>query len=92
MGNTFTNPNYDPAKKSGRNGSHQLSQYFSIRAYPTIVFLDEQANLIAPLPGFKTPKQLELYLKLFKNDDFKNITEQGDWQVYQDNFKYEFKE
>lgn len=92
QGNTFTNPNYDSKKGNGRNSSHQLSQYFSIRAYPTLVFLDEEANLIAPLPGFKTPQQLEIYLKLFKSDDYKNITEQGDWVAYQENFNYEFKE
>lgn len=91
-GNTFTNPNYDASKGNGRNSSHQLSQYFSIRAYPTLVFLDEEANLIAPLPGYKTPKQLELYLKLFKSDDYKNITEKGDWEKYQTDFTYEFKE
>ncbi|MDV7187662.1 thioredoxin fold domain-containing protein [Lutibacter sp. TH_r2] len=92
LGNTFTNPNFDSSKGNGRNSSHQLSQYFGIRAYPTIVFLDEDANLIAPLPGYKTPQQLELYLKLFKSDDFKTITEQGDWEAYQQNFKYAFKD
>lgn len=88
---TFTNPNFD-SNKSGRNSSHQLAGYFGVKAYPTIIFLDEENNLIAPLPGYKTPKQLELYLKLFKTNDYKKITEQGDWDNYQSNFTYEFTE
>ncbi len=88
----FTNPKYDPNKANRRNSAHQLAYHFGVRAYPTIIFLDEYSNLIAPIPGYKTPKELELYLKLFKNDDFKKITEEGDWEEYQDNFKYEFKE
>lgn len=91
-GEKFTNPNFDPTKGSGRNSAHQLSQYFSIRAYPTILFLDEESNVITPLPGYKSPKQLELYLKLFKTDEFKNINEKSDWQTYQDSFNYEFQE
>ena len=88
---TFTNPNFNP-NSSGRNSSHQLAGYFGVRAYPTLIFLDEESNLIAPLPGYKTPQQLELYLKLFDTDAYKNITAQGDWENYQTNFTYEFKE
>ncbi len=88
----FTNPKYNPNKANTRNSSHQLAHHFGVRAYPTIIFLDENHNLIAPIPGYKTPKQLELFLKLFKNDDYKKITKQGDWEEYQSNFKYKFKE
>ncbi|MBT8316945.1 MAG: thioredoxin family protein [Lutibacter sp.] len=90
-GVTYTNPNFKP-ESTGRNSSHELSQYFGIRAYPTIIFLDEKAGLIAPIPGYKTPQQLELYLKLFKTDDHKKITEQNDWENYQANFTPEFKD
>lgn len=91
-GNIFTNPGYNPKKANSRNTSHQLAQYFGVRAYPTILFLDEQANFIGPVPGYKTPRQLELFLKLFKTDDYKTIKEQNDWATYQSNFKYEFVE
>jgi thioredoxin-related protein len=89
---TFTNPNFNPNNSSSRNSAHQLAGYLGVRAYPTIIFLDEDNNLIAPLPGYKTPQQLELYLKLFGADDYKKITAQGDWENYQTNFTYEFKE
>ena len=89
--NTFTNPNFDPTKK-GRNSSHQLAVYFGVKAFPTILFLDEESNFIVPLPGYKTPRQLEIYLKLFKTDDYKNVTSQEAWEDYSSNFKYEFNE
>jgi thioredoxin-related protein len=90
-GQTFTNPNFDASKK-GRNSAHQLSGYFGVRAYPTMLFLDEESNLITPLVGYKTPQQLELFLKLFKNDDYKNLKSQEEFAEYSENFKYEFKD
>jgi len=89
-GNTFTNPGFDPSKVKGRNSSHQLSQYFGINSFPTIVYLDEEANLIGPIPGYKTPQQIELFLKLFGNDDYKKVTTKEEWENYSANFKYEF--
>ncbi|MFD1293441.1 thioredoxin family protein [Lutibacter holmesii] len=89
-GREYTNPNYDPNVSRGRNSSHQLSQYFSIRSFPTIVYLDEEANLISPIPGYKTPQQLELFLKTFKTDVYKTLTDQESWETYNANFKYEF--
>lgn len=88
-GQTYTNPDYDASKK-GRNSQHQLSTYFNVRAYPTMIFLDEEANLIGPIPGYKTPQQLELFLKMFKTDVYKTLTNKEDWENYNANFKYEF--
>ncbi|XMO87350.1 thioredoxin fold domain-containing protein [Algibacter sp. AS12] len=90
-GKTFSNPSYDPAKANRRNSSHELSRYFQINAYPTIVFLDEDANLIFPLKGYKTPAQIELYLKMFKKDDHKVIDTQEKFNEYYKAFKGEFK-
>ncbi len=91
LGKTFSNPNFE-ANKRGRNSSHQLSGYFGIRAYPTLLYLDEKANLITPIPGYKTPSQLELYLKLIASDSYKNIITKEDFEEYNSNFKYEFVE
>ncbi|WP_338732798.1 thioredoxin family protein [Mangrovimonas cancribranchiae] len=88
--NTFTNPNYDPAKANRRNSPHQLSRYFSIRSYPTLVFLDENANLLAPIIGYKTPQQLELYLKLFKDNKHTDMNTQEKFNAYYKAFKPEF--
>ncbi len=88
-GETFSNPDFDPNKK-GRNSSHQLSRYFGVRAYPTLIFLDEEANTIAPITGYKTPQQIELYLKMFKTDEYKNIKSQEEFNEYYKSFNYEF--
>ncbi|MBC8755416.1 thioredoxin fold domain-containing protein [Kordia sp. YSTF-M3] len=89
--NTFTNPNYDPAKKNKRNAQHQFARYLSVRAYPTMVFFDNDFNLIAPISGYLVPKQLEIYLKLFKTDKYKVVKSKEDWEKYQKEFVYEFK-
>jgi len=85
-GQTFTNPNYDATRDKQRNSSHQLSQYFRIQAYPTILFLDEKAEVITPLKGYFKPTQLEIYLKLFATNDFLNVKTPEEWAAYQEKF------
>ena len=70
-GQILKNPDYIEGK-TGRNSRHQLAQAFQITAYPPIVFLDEKGDPIVPLPGYKSPQQLELYLKLFLNKSLSN--------------------
>ncbi|WP_296382235.1 thioredoxin fold domain-containing protein [Winogradskyella sp.] len=89
---TFGNPNYDATKVNRRNSAHEFSRYLKVRAYPTMVFFDEEANFITPVTGYLKPQQLELYLKLFKNDDHKNMDTQEKFNEYYKSFKAEFKE
>lgn len=91
-GHTFSNPNYKPERAKKRNSAHQLTSYFQVNAYPTIVFMDEQAELLAPIRGYKTPTQLELFLKMFKNDDQKKLDTQEKFNNYYAAFKSEFKQ
>lgn len=86
---TFSNPNFD-ASRRGRNSQHQLASYFGVSAYPTIVFLDENANLLTPVKGFHKPQQLEIFLKIFATNDYKMVTSKEQWLDYQKNFKPEF--
>ncbi|WNH11277.1 thioredoxin family protein [Thalassobellus suaedae] len=90
-GKKFSNPNYNPALANRRNSAHELSRYFQVQAYPTIVFLDEKGELIAPIKGYQSPAQLELYLKMFNKDDHKKITTQEEFSTYYKAFKSEFK-
>lgn len=87
----FANPNYNASKSNSRNSQHQFAQALQITAYPTIVFFDENGDILAPLPGYKTPSQLELYLKLFMKDGHKKITSQEEWEKFQKDFNFEFK-
>ena len=88
----FENPSYDPAKAKRRNSAHQLSRYFSVKAYPTIVFLDEKADFIAPITGYKKPQQLELYLKMFKKNEHTGMDTQAKFNDYAKKFKPEFSQ
>ncbi|MFD1163654.1 MULTISPECIES: thioredoxin family protein [Hwangdonia] len=88
---TFSNPRYNPANANRRNTPHELAGYFQVSAYPTIVFIDEKGELIFPLRGYQTPAQLELYLKMFKEDDHKTIKTQEEFNAYYKAFKSEFE-
>lgn len=87
----YTNPGYNPANANRRNSAHELARYLQISAYPTIVFFDENGEVITPLRGYQTPPQLELYLKMFKKDDHKNIKTQEEFSAYYNAFVAEFK-
>ncbi len=89
--NTFTNPQYDPAKANKRNSAHQFASYMRVNAYPTLVFFDEKGEFITPIMGYQSPQQLELYLKLFKSDEYKKMTDQDEFNAYHQAFKPEFK-
>ncbi|WP_394333619.1 thioredoxin family protein [Winogradskyella jejuensis] len=90
--NTFSNPGYDPAKANRRNSPHEFSRFLRVRAFPTIAFFDEELNLIAPITGYQRPQQLELYLKLFKDDKYKDMKSQEAFNEYYKNFKPSFNQ
>ena len=89
---TFTNPNYDPAKANRRNSPHEFARFLKVKAYPTMVFFDEEANYITPISGYLKPQQLELYLKMFKADAHKDMDTQEKFNAYYKAFKPTFKE
>ena len=90
-GQKLINPNYDPAKARRRNSQHQLAQYFGVRSYPTILFLGEKGEYLAPILGYKSAEQLELFLKLFGEDLYKSLKTQEAFNAYRNSFKSDFK-
>lgn len=88
---TFTNPGYDPAKAKKRNSRHQFTKYMGVNAYPTVLFIDEYGKLINRVKGYKTPQQMELYLKFFGTDLWKEINTQESFDEYFETFEPEFK-
>jgi len=86
---TYTNPNYQPERK-GRNATHFFADALRIPGYPSLVFFEENGKLIQAVPGYKTPKELEIYLKMIANDDYKALTTVEAWEDYQKKFKGEF--
>lgn len=66
-GTTYTNKDY-VAGKSGRNATHPFASIGATNgglAYPTIVILNENFDLITPFVGYKTPEQLSPILQFF---------------------------
>jgi thioredoxin-related protein len=87
---TFINPGHD-ANRKGRNSTHQFAQAMKVTGYPSLVFFDETGNLIGPIPGYRTPHQLELFLKLFAGEDYKKITTPEAFKEYSEAFENEFE-
>ncbi|QCE40703.1 thioredoxin family protein [Psychroserpens sp. NJDZ02] len=91
-GKVYKNPSYDPAKAQKRNSSHELSRGLGIRAYPTLLFFDEDAKLIAPITGYKKPQDLEMYLKMFQTNKHLDMKTQAQFDEYYKAFIAEFKD
>ncbi|RMA66486.1 thioredoxin family protein [Ulvibacter antarcticus] len=88
---TFSNPDYNPAKANKRNGLHEFSRYVGIRAYPTVVFINNDMEVITAVKSYLTPQGLELYLKVFATGKYLSLTSQESFNAYSKNFKSEFR-
>ncbi len=90
-GFTYTNPNYQEGRR-GRNTTHFFADALKLQGYPSIVFFEDDGKLIQALPGYKTPKQLEIFLKMIATDDYHDVKTAKKWEAYQKNFKHKFKD
>lgn len=65
----------------GRRGYHELPAALmnGRMSYPTLVFLDEEYNIIQPLPGYRQARELEMILSYFGDDIYKDTS----WDDYQ---------
>lgn len=89
-GQTFKNPGYQP-NRNGRNATHQFTRALKVTGYPSLAYFDEQGNFIQAVPGYRTPQQLEIFLKMIATDDYKKLTTTEAWNDYQKNFKGTFQ-
>lgn len=66
---------------NGKRGYHQLAAALlnNKLSYPTVVFLDEEFNMIQPLPGYQKPDRFEMIVKYFGSDGYKT-TEWAKWE------------
>ncbi len=90
-GEVYSNPNHDPARATRRNSQHHFASALGLQGYPSIVFFDEKGGFIQPIVGYFTAQQLEIYLKMIENDDYKTLITQEAWQSYQEEFVGTFK-
>ena len=87
MDKVFTNPNFDSTKTQRRNSSHQFTRFLGVNAYPSTLFFDSDMNYLTPVRGYLNPKQIEIYLLLFKDDTYKDVKSQSDFDNFIKNFK-----
>lgn len=75
-GKTYTNPSYNPAMKASRNGTHELTMAIAPVngrvAYPTIVYMDSQGQVLTPVQGYMVPDQIEPILTYFGSGVYKS--------------------
>jgi len=65
---------------SGRKGYHEFAAALmqGKMSYPTTVFLDEEMNMLSPIPGYQKPKPFLNIAKYFGD----NIYKSKDWKEY----------
>lgn len=87
-GKTYTNPGYNPGMANSRNATHELTMAMAPVngrvAYPTIVYMDSQGQILTPVQGYMTPEQIEPILRYFGDGEYKKGTE---FSTYQASFK-----
>ena len=92
QGQTYTNPDYDPAKANTRNSTNQFGVALGVRAYPTIYFFDETGNALFPLTGYYGAKEIEPMIKLLGEDTYLKVKTNEEYNNYLKNFKGTFKD
>jgi thioredoxin-related protein len=73
MGQTFVNTQYDPNRANSRNASHPLTQMAAVNgqiAYPTVVYLNENWEIISAVPGYLTPTAIEPIFHYVVNEGY----------------------
>lgn len=62
--------------ENGPRGIHQLSMALlnNQPSYPSLVFLDEEMNMIQPLPGYKSAEDLTIILTFLSDEIYEEMT------------------
>lgn len=71
--------------KNGKRGYHELAAELlkGRLSFPTVVFLDENQEVIQSIVGYKPPEEFEKIATYFAQDHYKDTP----WSTYQENFK-----
>ena len=67
---------------SGRSGYHELAAALlnNKLSYPTVVFLNEEFNMIQPLQGYRKPEEFHIIAQFIGEGHYKSV-KWGDWQT-----------
>ena len=81
-GTSYSNPQFDPARGNGRNGTHEFTMAIAPVngkvAYPTIVYMDEDFKILSPVQGYMQPNQIMPILRFFGD----NAYQKESWSDY----------
>ncbi len=71
-------------KKNGARGYHELAALWlnNRLSFPTVVFLDENQQVIQPVPGYQDAAKMEAIINYFGSDSHKKTP----WESYEKNF------
>ena len=69
----------------GKKGYHELAAELlkGRLSYPTVVFLDEEQNILQSIVGFKSPEEFEKIATYFAEDHYMETP----WSIYQRTYK-----
>lgn len=82
---TYLGKTYKYVRK-GTRGYHELAARLlrGRLSYPSVVFLDENQELIQSIVGFKTPGQFEAISTYFGDDQYKEVP----WSTYKERYRH----
>jgi len=80
----FKGKTYLFVEAEGR-GHHELAEHLlqGKLVYPTYAILDEKLGVLEPIRGYKEPPHMDMYLKYFGENHYKNI----DYYKWRKNYK-----
>ncbi len=75
--------------KIGNRGHHELAALWlnNRLSFPTVVFLDENQNLIQPVPGYLDETKMQAIINYFGTDSHRKMP----WETYEKNFSGQHK-
>lgn len=89
-GTVYKNEAHDPNKR-GRNSTHDVAKAIAPvngrMAYPTIVYMDENFGILAPVQGYHTPAQIEPILRFIAEEAYAEMS----FAEYKEKFTPSFK-
>lgn len=88
----FNGRNFQPVDNSSVSKIHPFAKFMNISSVPTLVFLDENSNVITSLTGDLSAKDLEPYFSIIGSEAYKNIKTRQQWDDYQKKFRSKIKD
>lgn len=79
----FQGKTYINDGKAGKAHQLAVAMLKGQLSYPTVVFLNEKGQLLAPVPGYREPKEMEVLLSFFSEKAY----EKQKWEDFQKSFQ-----